>query len=99
MKCTVLHPERKQRHELIKTGANWLEISSAEKDLRVLVDPKFNTSQQCAHKAEVSGRYPGFHQEECCQQLEGGNPPLCLSSGEASCVYSCGLPKRYVDLL
>lgn len=27
MKCSVLYLERKQPHELIKTGANWLEIS------------------------------------------------------------------------
>jgi len=63
--------------------AGMLESSSVERDLGVLVDDKLTMIQQCAFMAEFQW-YPGMHEEECGQQVEGGSPPPLLSPSEAS---------------
>lgn len=47
------------RHQYI-LGADWLESSSAEKDLGVLVDSKLNMNQQCMPVVKKVND-PGLH--------------------------------------
>jgi len=44
-KCKVLHPGRNDCMHQYMLGADWLESTSAEDDLRVLENTKFNVSQ------------------------------------------------------
>ena len=48
-----------------------------------LVDVKLNMSQQCAFNPE-SQLYPGLHQKNCGQQVEGGDPACLLCEGKVS---------------
>lgn len=64
-------------------GADWLEGSSAEKDLGVTVDAKLNVNQQytlAVKKADVVL----VHCEDSCQQVKGGDPSPLLRIGEAT---------------
>jgi len=58
-----------------------LEISFAEKDLGVLVDTKLNMSQHCALAAKKTNDILGLCEEQCCQQVEGGDPYTLVSTG------------------
>ena len=51
--------EKYLRHQYI-LGADWLESSSAAKDLGVLVDSKLNTNQQCMPVVKKVND-PGLH--------------------------------------
>uniref|UniRef100_A0A670IJS6 Reverse transcriptase domain-containing protein n=1 Tax=Podarcis muralis TaxID=64176 RepID=A0A670IJS6_PODMU len=46
-KCKVLHLGKKKESHKYKMGDTWLESSTCEKDLGVLVDHKLDMSQQC----------------------------------------------------
>ncbi|KAF7237296.1 RNA-directed DNA polymerase from mobile element jockey [Varanus komodoensis] len=46
-KCKVLHLGHRNRCHKYRLGDKWLESSTCERDLGVLVDCRLNTSQQC----------------------------------------------------
>lgn len=50
--------------------ANWLESSSTEKDIEILVDHKLSLSEQCILVSEEVQQTPGLHLEQRCQQAE-----------------------------
>ncbi|KAK4830104.1 hypothetical protein QYF61_008531 [Mycteria americana] len=51
-KCWILHLGGSNAGHKYKLGEEWLESSLAERDLGVLVDSRFNMSQQCALAAK-----------------------------------------------
>ena len=59
-KCKVLCLGRNNPRHQDRLGADWLESSSAEKVLGVLVDAKLNMSQQCAPWGKEGHRSPGL---------------------------------------
>lgn len=46
-KCKILHLGRKNERHKYRMGDTWLDSSTCERDLGVLVDDKLNMSQQC----------------------------------------------------
>ncbi|GAB0183700.1 mitochondrial enolase superfamily member 1 [Grus japonensis] len=58
-KCKALHPERNNPRHQYTLGTDWLESSSTEKDLGVLVDNKLTMSQQCTLTAKKTNSIVG----------------------------------------
>ena len=73
-----------------RSGDDLLEMSSAEKDQRVLMDIRLAMSQQCALVAKKANGILG-HVKQHGQQVQGGDPP---SPGVLYSVLSFPVQKR-----
>jgi len=58
-------------------GADWLESSLAERDLRVLVDVQLDVSQQCALATEKDNGIQGGIRRNVASRLREVVLPLC----------------------
>ncbi|GAB0183416.1 hypothetical protein GRJ2_000806900 [Grus japonensis] len=81
-KCKVLHMGQRNPKHNYRLGEEWIESSSEEKDLGVLIDEKLNMSQPLWTCSPESQPCPGLHQKRCDQQVEGGDPAPLLRSCE-----------------
>lgn len=71
--CQVLHLSMNNPMHQCRLEASWLESSSAEKDLVVLVDSKLTRGQQCAVAAMVSNILLG-----CTRKTYGSREMILL---------------------
>jgi len=63
-------------------GDEGLEGSPEEEDLGVLVDDRLGHEPPMWARSPEGQLYPGLHQENCGQQIEGGDSAPLLRSGE-----------------
>ncbi|GAB0175632.1 cAMP-dependent protein kinase inhibitor alpha [Grus japonensis] len=75
-KCKVLHLSENNHLYQYRLGDEWIESSPAEKDLRVLVDEKFNMRHQCALAAQKANCILGCITRNMTSRLREVIPPL-----------------------
>ncbi|KAK4824242.1 hypothetical protein QYF61_012508 [Mycteria americana] len=83
-KCKVLLLGRNNPMHQHRLEADCLETSSAEKDLRVLVDNKLIMSQPCAIVAKKANTILGYIRKSIAISLRGVILPLYSALGETS---------------
>ncbi|PKU46216.1 hypothetical protein llap_3490 [Limosa lapponica baueri] len=88
-KCGVLHLARNNLTHQYRLGADLLESSSAERDLRVLVDNKLVMSQQCALVAKKINAILGCIKKSMTSKWKRGSPPPLLCPGQATSGVLC----------
>ena len=103
VKWKVLHMDQGNPKHKYRLGNECIENSPAEKGLGSISGWKSDyESAMCTHSPK-SQLYPGLHPEKCDQQVEGGNSPPLLHSGESPPGVLCPAlgpqRKKDVDLL
>jgi len=79
-KCMVRHLGWGNPKHKYRLGRQWIEGSSEEKDLDVLLDEKLNVTQQCMLAAQKGNHILGCIKKSVASRLMEGILPLC--SGE-----------------
>ena len=75
-KCRIMHQGKHHPGVQHRLGSTWLESSSVERDLGVLVDRKLNMSKQCAAAAKKANRMLGCIKKGIASREKGVIIPL-----------------------
>lgn len=82
-KCKVLHLGWNTPHTNTYLGLTHQKAALQRRTQGVLLDDKLQEPATCTYSKEDQ-QNPGLHQENHCQQVEGGEPSHLLTSGEAT---------------